>query len=107
MLTKEWREYGGKIWQILLTKLTLSFSRISISLYVATMVMVLSYVVLGLVSHGRWENMGDTKKLDWGESLIADPPPAKSTTMYSRLVCQDRNLYHVSTAYLPSPAKPP
>ena len=40
-------------------------------------------------------------KIDGVAPLIADPPPANSTTMHSRLVCQDRNLCLGSTAYLP------
>ena len=37
--------------------------------------------------------------------LITDPPPANSTTMHSRLVCQDKNGYLVCTAYLTGPKK--
>ena len=47
------------------------------------------------------------EKLDRVASLIADLPPANSTTMHSRLAYQDNNLCLGGTAYLPGLAKPP
>ena len=41
------------------------------------------------------------KKLDGVTSLIAELPPANSTTMHSRLAYQDRNLCLGKPAYLP------
>ena len=46
-------------------------------------------------------------KQDVVAPLIAYPPDAKSTTIHSRVVCQDQNLCPSKPAYLPSPAKPP
>ena len=39
--------------------------------------------------------------------LMANPPPATSTTtMHSRLICQDRNLCFGDTVNFPGPGKP-
>ena len=45
------------------------------------------------------------RKLDGVAPLIADPPPANSTNMHSRVACQYRNLGFGKPAYYPVLAK--
>ena len=70
-----------------------------------------------ILTHGHRDSMKESAKgrffenniytyIDRVAKLIAYLPPANSTTMHSRLVCQDRNLCLGSTAYLPGLVKP-
>ena len=46
------------------------------------------------------------EKIERVVPLITDPPPTNSTTIHSRLVHEDHNLFLEGTTYLPGPAKP-
>ena len=66
----------------------------------------MSAIYFTVIGTGVWKtNVDEQKTLDRVALLIADPPPANSTSMNSRLLRQDRSLYIGGTAYMPCQEK--